>query len=122
MQKLIQTKLHNPPETKGNCFATCIACFLDIPISEVPTFEETMETDDWPTNAFNWLHQKGWEWYSLSDNKHKEGYYLAMGETSRLGNALHSCIYKNGELYHDPHPDQTGLTKIIHLNALNKIS
>jgi hypothetical protein len=34
-------------------------------------------------------------------------YYLVAGESAR--GTIHVCIYKNGALWHDPHPDQSGL-------------
>lgn len=33
MKKLIQTRIHkgfNPPEDRGNCFPTVIACFMNL--------------------------------------------------------------------------------------------
>lgn len=112
MIKNKQTKLHNPPYQRGNCFATIISCFLDCEVEEVPPFENMMDFNDitntkWIIEASNWLLEKGYEWGSL--DTHGEGYYIVIGNTPRSSEVLHCCIYKKGELWHDPHPDGTGL-------------
>lgn len=42
-------------------------------------------------------------------------YYLAYGYSKR--GIFHACIYKSGQLVHDPHPDGSGLKEVeeVHL-------
>lgn len=117
LKKLIQTRLHNPPKIYGNCFPTTIACLMGLDSAEdVTQFQEYYERFedgiDWETRLHNWLNERKWNWFIIKD--HKEGkkykYYLVTGNTKRSKDVLHVCIYANGKLVHDPHPDQSGLT------------
>jgi len=124
MIKVIQTKLHKPPEIKGNCFAAVIASFLECSITEILPFENFMDYDnsgktEWVTMAAQFLASKGWDWGSLDG--HTKGYYLVIGNTHRSPEALHVCIYRHGKLWHDPHPDQQGLTTEKHFEYLLKL-
>ena len=41
MKKVIQTKLHKPKDgTRGNCMAACFSCITEIPIKDIPAFED----------------------------------------------------------------------------------
>lgn len=112
MRKNIQTKLHDPPHSKGNCFATVISCFLDCEVEDVPPIEEYMDWDYpqdklWIDKTNEFLESKGWKWVFLTG--HTDGYYKVTGKTKRSDTVYHCCIYKSGGLWHDPHPDQSGL-------------
>ena len=108
MRKLEQTRLHNPPESIGNCFPTVIACFLDLDSPEdVIQIQEKYKEDDWNLQLYNWLQDRGWNWETIGGHKFDDTYYTVTGDTVR-GNS-HICIYKNGKLYHDPHPSKDGL-------------
>ena len=108
MRKLEQTRLHNPPESIGNCFPTVIACFLDLDSPEdVIQIQEKYKEDDWNIQLYNWLQDRGWGLETIEGHKFDDTYYTVTGDTVR-GNS-HICIYKNGKLHHDPHPSQDGL-------------
>lgn len=108
MKKLIQNRLHNPPEIIGNCFPTVIACFLDKDSPEdVIQIQEYYEEEDWNIRLYNWLIDRGWQWGSLDGHLNSDEFYLVSGLSKR--GTTHVCIYQNGKLFHDPHPDQTGL-------------
>ena len=119
MKKLIQTKLHDPPAVIGNCFATVVACFLDTDIDKVPPVEDIMQEDHWVSVMTGFLNAHGWEWDSLDGHLENNEYYIVVGQSDR-GNP-HCCIYLNGELYHDPHPDQTGLITETHFEYLRNL-
>ena len=57
-----------------------------------------------------------------SDSNHlfNDEYYLVSGNTIR--NIKHVCIYKNGKLFHDPHPSQQGLISETSIHTLRKIN
>lgn len=121
MIRVIQTRLHDPPQTKGNCFAACIASFLECDIDDVPPVEVIMsekpeENKWWTKLMIHWLSRKGWVWGLLDD--HAEGYYMVIGQSKRGVN--HVCIYKDGELWHDPHPSNDGLITEDHFEYLER--
>ena len=108
MKKLQQTRIHNPPEVLGNCFPTVIACFLDLDSPEdVIQIQEKYKEDDWNIRLQKWLQEKGWVWKSIDGHLYDDSFYTVTGKTNR--GASHICIYKNGELYHDPNPINEGL-------------
>lgn len=120
MKKLIQTRLNTgmEPKKRGNCFSTVIACLMDLNSSEdviqiQEYYKNIKEEEDnkWVDILMDWLDKKGYEWHGLKGHLYDGSYYLVNGETIR--GAIHICIYLNGNLYHDPHPSNTGLTKII---------
>jgi len=117
--KLDQTRLHNPPESIGNCFATVVACLVHMAIDEVPAVEKLMPdvgNDSQPDYELSWvdimtawLNEHGYSWYVLEEWQ-KDEYYIAVGPSPRGVN--HCCIYLNGDLYHDPHPSRAGLVEV----------
>lgn len=109
MRKLQQTRLHNPPEILGNCFPTVIACFLDLNSPEdVIQIQEKYQESDWNIQLQDWLINKGWLWEKIDGHLYDDSFYTVTGKVSR-SNANHICIYRNGELYHDPNPSNEGL-------------
>ena len=110
MKPVPQTKLHNPPEQNGNCLAAALASLLELDISEVPEFED-MEGDSWWFKLIDWLHSIGFHLVVWDQEIHYPGFYI-VGGTSPRGDFLHSVIYENGKLVHDPHPSGDGLVKI----------
>lgn len=125
MKKLIQTRLHNPPLSRGNCFPAVIACFLDLDSPEdVIQVQEIYDKEgiDWRDELDNWLINRGWEMGSLRNHLQTDEYYLVSGVSPRNPNINHVCIYQKGKLFHDPHPDQTGILTEDYFEYLEKIS
>lgn len=123
MKKLIQTRLHNPPLSTGNCFPTVIACFLDLSSAEEAIqIQEYYDNEDfvWSEVLEDWLKNKGWKLKTINTHLNNDEFYLVSGKTIR--NTFHICIYKNGKLFHDPHPSQDGLTTEEVFEELVKIS
>lgn len=97
----------------GNCFATCMACILDLDVDQVPNFMH--EGDEWFAAAQSWLSRR----YSLRlltlkwDARENAAWGLgktlciASGPASR--GFMHSVVWQAGKMIHDPHPDGTGL-------------
>ncbi len=40
-------------------------------------------------------------------------YYTVSGVSPRHPEVYHIVIYKDGKMVHDPHPDQTGLARVV---------
>ena len=67
----------------------------------------------------DWLNERGYEIYDLKGHLNTGKYYLVTGETVRK--TTHVCIYKDGKLYHDPHPSNVGLIIETHFEYIGKI-
>ena len=123
MKKLIQTRLHNPPISRGNCFPTVIACIMDLDSPEdVLQVQEIygLEDRDWHIELENWLNDRGWEKEYIKGHLFDDSFYFVSGVSPRNPNVFHVCIYQNGKLYHDPHPDNTGILTEDHFEYLFK--
>ena len=46
-------------EPKGNCFATCVACLLDLDVSAVPNFCAEEDGRNWWRSLVEWLAERG---------------------------------------------------------------
>jgi hypothetical protein len=111
-------------EGKGNCFATCVASILDLPLEDVPNFA-CSPSEEWFGEFFNWLKARG---YSVVYLYHPEAgdvtkvddkvpfseafftpyLYIATGKSPR-GDFLHSVVGQYDKVVHDPHPDNRGI-------------
>lgn len=127
-----QTKKYSK-KTRGNCFQTAVACFLNIPPENVPNIEVFYDIPDFdwldPFNA--WLNHKGYIYRSadefrcfhiyneadalLYEKRHQRSiqsmkselkfhYYFVSGISPRNKNIKHIVIYQAGYLIHDPFP------------------
>lgn len=124
MRKLHQTRLHNPPLTRGNCYPTTIACFMDLesPEDAIQIQELYYKVEDWQSELLMWIDDKGWELGNLHSHQNDDSYYLVTGTSPRNPNVKHVCIYQNGKLWHDPHPDGTGILTEDSFQYMTKIS
>jgi len=115
MKPVDQTKLHDPDNgIRGNCMAASLASILELPLSDVPEFED-MDEDWWP-KLMKWLELLGFYLIQWSEEVCLQGYCLCSGMSERGVN--HQVVYKNGKLVHDPHPSKTGIKKVSEVWAL----
>lgn len=113
-ERVEQTRLHNPPESVGNCFQAVLAGLLRIPIESVPTFRESRP---WQHAVNAWLRQFGLQWMPLDGNDYPgeclrfgiSGTWHEIAGKSPRGSGGHSCAAKDGALEWDPHPSEIGL-------------
>ena len=105
-------------DIKGNCFTACLASLLDIPIEQVPYFPPY--EDDWFDIFLSFLETNNFEFKGIFDIsttpqwkefKGIDGYVIVGGKSPRNVNNHHGVIYKLGEPYFDPHPDNTFITE-----------
>ncbi len=112
---------------RGNCYAAAIASILERPVTEVPNVESAFHVDDtfWSIVMQTFLKSIGYElivndqYKVFHDNdfdadcrsnyldKCRDKFYLVSGMSPR--GVMHMCVYKNGQLVHDPHPTKDGL-------------
>lgn len=112
-----QTILHDPDNgLHGNCLSAVIASLLHLPIEQVPLF---VNPDTWVKDLNAWLKPFGLAYCMIEDfDCHidaygiKELWHEISGNTSRSTDIFHACVAKDGQVAFDPHPDNTGLTKI----------
>lgn len=130
MKTLKQTRtielLDNGDVRRGNPLATIIACFLDIDDPEkviqiqehYPKNDDGTDAANWVLVLSSWLEERGWDWGVLDDHLYTGEPYIVYGK-NRHG-ITHACIYKNGALWHDPHPDDDGLIEEAQIEYLRK--
>ena len=98
-------------ERRGTCFRACLASILEMDIDMLPRFEHFGII--WLWVLFFWLKKNGYILKGIGKpgdiKKHNgiDGYVIVFGLSDR--GTKHAVIYKDYELYHDPHSDNTGL-------------
>lgn len=134
----------------GNCYSACIAMLLRLPLSEAPNFNtsvpDAMAGETRRRAIVTWLQDRGWSLHSVWSpdvaaagdgviNRHghwgrvqrhthfpwppARGFYIASGLSPR--DTRHSVVYKDGALWHDPHPDGGGLTVVDYVDFLRPL-
>ncbi len=116
MIPITQTKLHSNTVT-GNCLAASLASILEIPLSDVPEFEN-MKHPKWWDAMRDWLFKIGFDFVQWREPVVLPGYYLVMGTSPRDPAINHQVIYLKGEMVHDPHPSRDGVVNIKEVIAL----
>lgn len=112
-----QTVLHDPANgLHGNCLSAVVASLLHLPIEDVPLF---ITPETWVKDMNAWLRPFGLAYCMVEDFEcHIDAYGIeglwheVSGNTTRSKDVMHACVAKDGEFVFDPHPDDTGLTKI----------
>lgn len=112
-QRLTQTELG----PHGNCQSVCLAMMLGLPLSAVPNFWVIggYTSDGFVHAQREWLEKRGlfiltfssWGQEGAVLFPPQQGYFI-VGGTSPRGH-LHSVIFKDGVLWHDPHPEGGGI-------------
>lgn len=82
---------------------------MEVPIADIPDFSKG--ADHWLQAMEKWLWQQGIALVvAVPECYPPNCYYMAWGQSPR--GYEHSVLYYNGELAHDPHPDNTGLVQV----------
>lgn len=101
----------NTSKVTGNCWQTAVASVLELEPEQVPHFvkaERDGIVEDWWKYTFNWLYYHNLYIHNIERHLYTNEHYLVMGRTKR--GTYHVCVYLNGKMVHDPHPDASGLT------------
>lgn len=114
MTPVDQTKLYTPDGGHpGNCFAACIASIMDMPLWMVPPWER-MFGRDYMARLDQWLGLFGKTIRLGEETEFESGeYYIANGYSAR--EVLHSVIFLDGQLAHDPHPARSGIKSVEYI-------
>ncbi len=108
MNPVMQTKFG----TEGNCLMASFASIAEVPLESLPD----LDTDDdggWWQIFQRTAVEHGFvkpKWATKATTGPPSGYSIAVGPAAR--GYLHCCVALDGEVVHDPHPDNTGLTSI----------
>lgn len=106
MSKLRQAAQQAPGSK--NCMQCAAAYMLGVPLADVPDFEKA-GADAWESfEAF--FSERGFTAELFPPSAEIVGDYLASGDTER--GTSHMVVMRGGELLHDPHPSNAGLTSI----------
>lgn len=121
MNKVDQTIFHDDPLLPGNCAAACVATFLGMPMNRVPHFVAlgrffSDNKDDrcvWWGTMVGFMSALGYWPFELGslDEADEDEIVFVSGQSPR-GDFKHQVLYKNGELWHDPHPSRAGIKSI----------
>lgn len=122
-----QTKLHNPEKgIRGNCMMTSYACYFNLDVNQVPNIEDLFDCQPegfWFEVLELWLR----EYHHKEERYHEQDpylngysdYYFASGPSPR--GVFHRVIYKEGKLFHDPHPSGAGILEVRNYITLEDI-
>lgn len=128
--KLVDGEWEFPPREKlGNCFATCVACLLELPLEQVPnfvSFGDLQEEMSWWPHFIAWLAFQG-KGYSAAEIPAgavlPEGRLCILSGKSPRGEHHHSVVGKTLPLkegvaqyqfIHDPSPHDTFIDGPVH--------
>lgn len=124
--RVSQTILAGDPKRQGNCVSACVATYLGVPLAAVPHFVEYdgATVDGTPGGTGWWWLLIGYmagsrglwpiELASVDDGEPGELLFVA-GPSER--GVLHQVLYRNGDLWHDPHPTRAGLLAVSEVLA-----
>lgn len=96
---------------QGNCTQAAIATFMGMTLDEVPDFNNTTEdaAEFWAAIE-QWFWNMGYSFDHYSGLHTWDGLYLAGGLSPR--GVQHMVVYKDGELFWDPHPSRAGIDPV----------
>lgn len=113
---------HNPPHSYGDCLRACIASLLEVPRALVPHFNiDGAHGPELWQRINSWLHNEhsllmfgvGWTGdieldtiVEVVSNNNPGIHFMVIGALS--DGTPHCCIYRDGEMVHDPATWQTG--------------
>lgn len=98
----------SPPQERGDCYKACVASILELPMDEVPDYQEMPLEDaeawrqawkDWFADCGLYLMAFATEGYLPPESP--PGYYIGHLKLPPHG-IWHSVVCYNGEVVHDP--------------------
>lgn len=125
-----QTILASDPKRLGNCVAACVASYFGVPLATVPHFLEigqnlhkSIDSDQGTDSTHWWALLLGYmagrglwpvDLQTVKDGRPGEVLFVA-GNSPR--GVLHQVLYRDGALWHDPHPSRDGILDVVEVIA-----
>lgn len=107
----------------GNCQSACLAMMLGIELEEVPNFTRLGKGVGFMCAKLQqeWLLARGLYIWTIVPHQGLPwplpyGYYIAGGISQR--GHRHAVIFKDGALWHDPHPDGGAIAEVEDLDLI----
>lgn len=117
-RKVDQSYVHDPDNGyRGDCARASIATILGLALDEVPELDVLRPDSFWGTIDDFFEHCGLSRTYNQSTSR-QFGLYLASGGTRRSRTITHMVVMNGEKLFHDPHPDRSGLTHVNHIYTL----
>jgi hypothetical protein len=116
--KYIKQSILDPEN--GDCFRACVCSILELDPATVPNFC-SYSVDQWWGRFIDWAKSSGYALYWGTYPPMHVEYYIVSGKSPRYPNRLHSVVWHNYEMVHDPHPDGTGIKSITDYIWLEKV-
>ena len=99
----------------GDCFRACVASILELPIEKIPNFMGN-GPNFFDENIRKWGDENKIRMIDIQfhdeenrDKSLKDCYIIASGKSPRNNDFMHSIVWFNGKIIHDPHPDKNGI-------------
>lgn len=115
MSPVDQTILAADPARQGNCLAACVATYLALPLEKVPHFGEYDLEDEpgaWWHLLVGYMAGHGLWPVQLNDPADAEPGEAVFVTGPGPRGVMHTVIYRDGALWHDPHPSRDGVVAI----------
>lgn len=98
-------------EQDDDCFRAAVASIMEIPLIRVPDLHGVK---DWRAEFVVWALHHGYRCEFSNGARPYPGDYVAIGESWSSPLRTHAVVYRNGVLFHDPHPDNKGFKRCIY--------
>lgn len=99
---------HKQVDGSKNCMQCAAAYMLGLPLADVPDFEQA-GAEVWDA-FYAFFAGHGYTAEMFPPSVEIDGDYLASGQTTR--GTSHMVVMRGGQLLHDPHPSDSGLTEV----------
>ena len=105
----------------GNCQSACLAMMLGLEITDIPNFTTSGQTDIERYKAMqDWLAERGFQLLTFETWTGifwpPRGFCIGGGKSPR--GIEHAVILKDGQLWHDPQPERSGVEKVTTVDLL----
>lgn len=125
--RVTQTILASDPKRMGNCVAACVASFLGLDLEQVPHFLEfgdawKPDPDEpdrvvWFAMLAGFMAGHGLWLTQLDDLEGAEPGELVFASGPSPRGVFHQVLYRDGQLWHDPHPSRDGVLEVKEVEA-----
>ncbi|NHA02006.1 hypothetical protein G5V59_26820 [Nocardioides sp. W3-2-3] len=129
-----QTIFAGDPTRKGNCVAACIATVVGAQAQRGPPLhrggsrawvmptKESGSGNAWWAMMLGFLAGRGLWAYELDSPADAEPGELVLVAGPSPRGVLHQVIFRDGELWHDPHPSRDGVLDVVEVLAVRPLS